>query len=341
MSGPTPPAPAAIDVATQVVYYLSLSIPVGIGLTAGALAIPESRGGRVAQQVRILAVPAAVVVLLGVALQFRATAHLSVMTLAQLLALMLAACGLVALRWNQSRTLPLGVAAVAAVAAVIPEIPLQFVNLTRVVSNALTAVHVLGAITWVGGLVVLSATGIALRRNTTRDDEGVAADWARIWERFSLIAMVAVGALVVSGSWLAWSHVGTLDQLLTTAYGRALAVKLVLVVLLLCAGTYNVRVLLPRIRALQSSGEPHGLFHLAAQHFPAVVLAEALVAICVLTVVPFLRGSARAQAGSPAAVSFDLGTFGVGAVLIAAVAGAMWVGSRRPVTPLAPSMPAP
>ncbi|MEZ0356149.1 CopD family protein [Mycobacterium sp. SA01] len=339
MPGPTPPAPAAVDVVTQVVYYLSLSIPLGIGLTIGALAIPESQGGLVARQVRSLAVPAAIVVLVGIVLQFRAAATLSVMTLTQLVAMVLAGCGLVALRWSRSRTLPLGIAAVAAVAAVIPEIPVKFVNLTRLVSNVLTAVHVLGAITWVGGLVVLAATGIAGRRNVTGG--GVAADWVQIWERFSLVAMIAVGALVVSGSWLAWSHVGTPGQLLTTAYGRALAVKLVLVVLLLCAGAYNVRVLLPRIRALQSDGDTRGLFHLAAQHFPAVVLAEALLAICVLTVVPFLRGSARAQAGSPAAVSFDLGTFGVGVVLIAAVAAAMWAGSRRSVTPLAPSTPVP
>ncbi|WP_431237845.1 CopD family protein [Mycolicibacterium aichiense] len=339
MPGPTPPAPAAIDVVTQVVYYLSLSIPLGIGLTIGALAAPESQGGLVARQVRSLSVPAAIVVLVGIALQLRAVANLSVMTLAPLVALMLAVCGLVAMRWSQSRALPLGIAAVAVAAAVIPEIPIKFLNLSRAMSNVLTAVHVLGAITWVGGLVVLAAAGIAGRRNRTGD--GVAADWVQIWERFSQVAMIAVGALVVSGSWLAWSHVGTPGQLLTTAYGRALAVKLVLVVLLLCAGAYNIRVLLPRIRALQSAGDTRGLFHLAAQHFPAVVLAESLVAVGVLTVVPFLRGSARAQAGSPAAVSFDLGTFGVGVVLIAAVAAAMWAGNRRSVTPLAPSTPVP
>ena len=114
-----------------------------------------------------------------------------------------------------------------------------------------------------------------------------------------------------------------------------------LVALLLCAGAYNVRVLLPRIRARQADGDIRGLFRLAAQHFPLVVFVEALLATCVLTVVPFLRGSARAQAGSPTAVSFDLGAFGVGVVLITAVAGAMWAGARRPVKPLAPSTPAP
>lgn len=216
---------------------------------------------------------------------------------------------------------------------------MQYSNLGRVAANALTAVHVIGAVTWVGGLVVLAATAVALRRNRTRDDDDsrVADDWAQIWERFSLVAMIAVGALIVSGTWLAWSHVGTPGQLFTTAYGRALAVKLVLVIVLLCAGGYNVRVLLPRIHALQQGGDRRGVFRLAAQHFPAVVLGEALVAVCVLAVVPFLRGSARAQAGAPAAVSFDLSTFGTGVVLIAVVGAAMWAGTRRSVRPLAPS----
>ncbi|APE17137.1 hypothetical protein BOH72_19665 [Mycobacterium sp. WY10] len=335
MPGTAPPAPAAVEVVTQVVYYLSLSVPLGMGLTVGAFAVPD---GPVSRGVRSLGVPAALLVVLGLVLHLRATTHVTGLALVQSLALALVACGLVAMRWTNSRALARGVAAVALAAAVLPVIPLQYSNLSRVASNALTAVHVIGAVTWVGGLVVLAATAVALRRSRTRDEDSrVADDWAQIWERFSLVAMIAVGALIVSGTWLAWSHVGTLGQLFTTAYGRALAVKLVLVIVLLCAGGYNVRVLLPRIHALQQGGDHRGVFRLAAQHFPTVVLGEALVAVCVLAVVPFLRGSARAQAGAPAAVSFDLSTFGTGVVLIAVVGAAMWAGTRRSVRPLAPS----
>lgn len=340
MPGTAPPAPAAIEVVTQVVYHLTLSVPLGIGLAVGALAVPD---GPVSRQVRRLGVPAAILVVIGIALQWHATAQATGLVLVQLLALALAACGLVAMRWTNSRALARGVAAVAIVAAVIPEFPVQWANVSRVAANALTAVHVLGATTWVGGLVVLPASAIALRRSATHvDDKGVvAADWAQIWERFSLVALVAVGALVVSGTWLAWSHVGTPAQFVTTPYGRALAIKLMLVVVLICAGAYNVRVILPRIRVLQRDGDSRGVFRVAAEHFPMVVLGEALVAICVLTVVPFLRGSARAQAGGPSAAPFDLGTFATGLLLVAVVAAAMWAGARRSLRPLAPSTPAP
>ncbi|WP_144418170.1 copper resistance D family protein [Mycobacterium sp. EPa45] len=295
--------------------------------------------GPVSRRVRSLAVPAALFVTLGLVLQVRAAAHVTGLTLVQLLALALAACGLVSMRRTKSRALAGGVTALALLAAVVPEIPLQYSNLSRVATDVLTAVHVLGAMVWVGGLVVLAATAIAMRRNMTcdQDEERIAADWARVWERFSLVAMIAVGALIVSGSWLAWSHVGTPGQLLTTAYGRALAIKLALVVALLCAGTYNVRVLLPRIRALQRDGDHRSVFQIAAQHFPTVILGEALVAVGVLIIVPFLRGSARAQAGGPNAAPFDLSTFGIGVVLIAIVAVAMWAGSRRSLRPLQPS----
>lgn len=340
MPGTAPPTPAVVEVVTQVVYHLSLSVPLGIGLAVGALAVPD---GPVSRQVRRLAVPAAIVVVIGIALQLQAAAHVTGPALVQLLALALAACGLVAMRWTNSRALARGVAAIAIVAAVVPETPLQWTNVSRVASNALTAVHVLGAITWVGGLAVLPITAITLRRSTTQvsDESGLAADWAQIWERFSLVALVAVGALVVSGTWLAWSHVGTPAQLVTTPYGRALAIKLALVVVLVCAGAYNARVLLPRMRVLQHDGDSRGVFRLAAQHFPTVVLGEALVAVGVLTVVPFLHGSARTQAGGPSAAPFDLSTFATGLVLVAVVAAAMRAGTRRSIRPGAPSTPAP
>lgn len=341
MPGTAPPTPAAVEVVTQVLYYLSLSVPVGLGITVGGLAIPEAHGGVVSRQARGLAVPAALVVIVGVVLHVHAATHVSGIALIEWAALVVAALGVLAMRWTNSPALARGVAAVAVVAAVMPEIPVSFASPTRVVTSVLTAVHVLGAITWVGGLVVLSATALASRSSAARGGDGAAADWARIWDRFSLVALVAVGALIVSGSWLAWTHVGTPAQLLTTAYGRTLAVKLTLVIVLLCAGAYNVRVLLPRIHQLQRAGDTRGAFRLAAQHFPAVVLGEALVAIGILIVVPFLRGSARTQAGGATAVSFDLSTFAVGVVLVAVVAAAMWVGARSSLRPAQASTPAP
>jgi putative copper export protein len=341
--GTAPPNPAALVVVTQVFYYLSLALPLGIGMTVGALAIPERHGGLVSGQARRLTVPAAVIVVAGAALQFRATTHVTGWALIELAVLVLAACGLLVLRWTPSRLLARAVGTVAILAVVIPRVPLASTTLSRMATNVAVTVHLLCAMTWVGGLTVLAATAIAGRRTATRTegDDRLAADWAQIWQRFSMVALVVVGALVVSGTWLAWTHVGTPSQFVTTAYGRFLAVKLVLVLTLLGAGVYNVRVLLPRIHVLQRDGDTRGVFLLAAQHFPSVVAGEALVSIGILTVVPFLRGSARSQAGWPSAAPFDLGTFGTGVVLIAVVAAIMWAGTRGSFRPLQPSRPVP
>jgi putative copper export protein len=340
--GTAPPNPAAVEVVTQVIHYLSLALPLGIAMTVGALAIPESRGGLVSRQARTLAVPVAFVVVFGAALQFHAN-RVTGVTLVELAVLLSAACGLLAMRWTPSRLLACTVAIAAALAVVIPRVPLASTTLNRMAANAVVTVHLLCAMTWVGGLAILAVTAIASRRNVVRfeDDDRLAADWAQIWQRFSMVALVAVGALIVSGTWLAWSHVGTPSQFVTTPYGRFLAVKLVLVLTLLSAGAYNVRVLLPRIHVLQQDGDTRGVFRLATQHFPAVVAGEALVSIGILTVVPFLRGSARSQAGWPSAAPFDLGTFGTGVMLIALVAAAMWAGARGSFRPLRPSRPVP
>jgi len=341
--GSAPPTPAAVEVAADVIQFLSLSLPLGIGMAVGALAIPEDRGGLVSRWVRSLTVPAALIVLLGAALQLHSAAQITATALIEFAALVLAAGGLLAMRWTPSRLLARGVLIAAVLAVMIPKIPLAPTTLTRMVSTALTTVHLLGAMTWVGGLAALAATGIVMRRSALRieDQDGVAADWSQIWQRFSMVALVAVGALIVSGTWLAWSHVGAPSQFLTTPYGRFLGVKLILVLTLLGAGAYNVRVLLPRIHTLQADGDSRSLFRLAAQHFPSVVLGEAVLALAILTIVPFLHGSARAQAGQSGAVAFDMSTFATGVGLVILVAVLMWAGARRSFRPLQPSRPGP
>lgn len=119
-------------------------------------------------------------------------------------------------------------------------------------------------------------------------------------------------------------------------YGQHLTIKLVAVCALLAAGAYNTRVLLPRIRAARADGDTRTMLRLAVHHFPVVVAAESVIAIAVLAVVPFLRGSARAQAGAAAAGPFDLTVFGCGTVLVVLTAAALWAGTRVP-----PRKPAP
>ncbi|GAB92822.1 CopD family protein [Gordonia rhizosphera] len=126
-------------------------------------------------------------------------------------------------------------------------------------------------------------------------------------------------------------------QLFTTVYGRYLGIKLLMVLGLLIAGAYNVRVLLPRIRAARADGDDSSALRLVARNFPVVVAIESVLAIGVLVIVPFLRGSARQEAGWDDARSFDLTVFGTGVLLVALVAAALWFGSRTPEADASPA----
>ena len=304
-------------------HWISLLVPVGVGLTMAAL---TGRDGAVAERARLLAVPAAGLALVGALVQFFVTpAESGVLPLLQFLGTLLVAAGLVALRNRPSPGVGWGIVVIAVLAAVVPELPTSALSVNAVAKFLLVSTHITGMLVWVGGLAVLAIVGVVSRRSRTEDSGG---EWAQIWQRFSVVALVTVGAMIVSGSWLLWTHVGTVGQMFSTSYGRYLTVKLVFVIALLLIGAYNTRVLIPKIVEAQRNGDSRSVVQLAVERFPRVVTVETVVALAVLVVVPWLHGSARAQAGGPAARPFDVTVFGTGVLLVALVAFAMWAGTR-------------
>ena len=142
--------------------------------------------------------------------------------------------------------------------------------------------HMVAGSTWLGGLaslVLLSRTRPALGRHA-------GLFWARIWQCFSVLALTAVGAVIISGSWLAWKHVGGVSELITTTYGRFLLVKLLLVFTLIAAGAYNQFLLTPRIARTHAAGEIEKGCTLTLRYFPAIVAVETTLGISVLFIVP-------------------------------------------------------
>jgi putative copper export protein len=356
------------EVATQVLYDLGLASAVGVGLAVAVLIVPRFQGGVLSWRLGRLAPLVAVFVFLTAALHFAAAAaSFAKVGLSQAISnqVLLAyvdappargsALGdgkiavvqsvfympvivtLVWLRVRPSSRAAGGLLAVSAgLTAIVPELPFGGLTMKALPGNILTITHIVGALLWTGGLVVLAAIGVMGLHRTANDiaddvqDTSLADEWRRVWERFSVVALYAVGALIVSGSWLAWTHVGTLSQFLTTAYGRSLAIKLALVTLLLAAGAYNLRVLLPRIRAARLRGDHRAALRVAVHHFPLIVTAESLLAIAVLAVVPFLRGSARTEAGWPNAGEFNVDVAVGGLIIVLLVALSLWTGTRVP-----------
>src|SRR5262249_6847575 len=80
--------------------------------------------------------------------------------------------------------------------------------------------HLLAASLWGGGLLVLATTVLpVVYRNTGHVRRTLLADIAR---RFAVLASLALAGVLVTGLYNAWQRVGTVQALVTTAYGRIL-----------------------------------------------------------------------------------------------------------------------
>jgi putative copper export protein/methionine-rich copper-binding protein CopC len=152
--------------------------------------------------------------------------------------------------------------------------------------------HMVGASVWIGGLVALGVLAATLRNLPASERDGF---WSIALRRFSVVATVCVGVMILTGLWTAWIHVGPPRLLFHTLYGETLLVKLVLVLVLLGLGAVNQLWLLPRVNAMRAAGEEGSALSLTLRHFRGVIAAEAVIGLLVLLVVPFLSGSARRQ----------------------------------------------
>ncbi len=102
---------------------------------------------------------------------------------------------------------------------------------------ALTAdfIHLLAAGTWIGGIFILVTVLFPMLRKL---DPGQRREVLIVAiPRFSLVAIVAVASLGLTGFYAGWLQVGNLHALIHTGYGQSLIVKLsLLVVVLIIAG---------------------------------------------------------------------------------------------------------
>lgn len=175
-------------------------------------------------------------------------------------------------------------------------------------------VHVATAALWLGGLVGLGLTLWIRRRGATSeigapqtltvgagggprqtDDPatspgeseptGVAASTAGMVSRFSTLAGISLVLLLIAGGLLAWKEVGSFSALGSTAYGRALLIKIGIVGLILVAAAYNRWRLLPQIQAEEhKEGGATQLQGRAWTHLTRSVVGEALAIVVVLGV---------------------------------------------------------
>ena len=102
--------------------------------------------------------------------------------------------------------------------------------------------HGVGAGAWIGALAVLAAvvSGLAREPRGHRRTAGLVVE-------FSPLALVAVGAIVLSGALMSYLYLRAPVDLWTTGYGRVLLLKVVLFLGTGAVGARNWRLLLPRL----------------------------------------------------------------------------------------------
>ena len=164
--------------------------------------------------------------------------------------------------------------------------------------------HVVAMSVWVGGLASLVLVLPAATRELVAPDRSrlLAATLAR----FSPLALACVTLILLTGLGQAYAYVRDLDNLLDTAYGRAVLIKLVLLAgLLIPLGAYNRYRSVPRLERIAAGGEAPGR--------AGLLLRRALRGEVALLVV--VLGVTAALAGYPPATAVQSGPFSGSAAL--------------------------
>ncbi len=130
--------------------------------------------------------------------------------------------------------------------------------------------HLAGSLVWAGGLFVLSL--IVLPAMITAGDLA-ARPLAVAAARFSRLAGIAVGSIVITSLYNAWAYVGNFDALFKSPYGQAITAKIVLFILILVLAAYNRYVTVPQLH--QATG--HAATNKSIVNRIAVSLATPMV----------------------------------------------------------------
>jgi len=164
--------------------------------------------------------------------------------------------------------------------------------------------HVIAASAWIGGIAVLVFALPAATRKLELPDRTrllIAA-----MGRFSKLALISVAALLTGGIVQSLLELGAVDDLLDTAYGRAILVKVILVAALIAVGAHNRRRTLPALARAAAESESPGR---AGVTLRRALRAEVALGVAALAVTGALAGYSPAdtQATGPFAASAEIG----------------------------------
>jgi copper transport protein len=151
--------------------------------------------------------------------------------------------------------------------------------------------HFMAVSSWVGGLFYFSA--VVLLAIKSEKAEQSAYHLSLIFPRFSLLATASLGIIGVTGVYMAWIHLHTLDSLFYTQYGNNLIIKLSAALPMILLGAYHQVKVHKNIVLLATTGGPkkgstspsdtiNNAVNNSVSKFGRTVKIESLIGIAVL-----------------------------------------------------------
>lgn len=159
--------------------------------------------------------------------------------------------------------------------------------------------HLLATSAWVGGIFYIAAALLPAIARTAPAERGVAL--VNLLPLFSPLAYVSVIILTLAGIFNTDAHLTSLDQFVTTGYGRALFVKLALVAAMIAISAWHVFRLRPQLSAALSNHPAHAGVPEIVARFARWLRIEAGLGVGVVLCVALmaaLAGSLGASASS-------------------------------------------
>lgn len=178
------------------------------------------------------------------------------------------------------------------------------------VAELMDWLHLLAALVWGGGLLVLS---LVILPRLVKQGDRAAWSMAGVATRFSRIAGVGVGLIVLTALYQEWTYGGSVEGLVRSPYGRTIIAKIVLFSVLLILGAFNRYISVPRLQEWAGSATTrHGALGrlvapallplardargpLAASRFTRTVKLEAVLVVAVLLCAALLRHEVPAR----------------------------------------------
>jgi copper transport protein len=163
-------------------------------------------------------------------------------------------------------------------------------------------IHFLGVAAWIGGLLsMVFVLPIAVESSQRVGDRVLAGAVAR----FSNVALLSVGVIVVSGTFQAWLEVGSWEGLVQSAYGLSVTAKIALLAVMLAMAAFNLLIVRPGLARMVAGGTAAAASELA-RRFGLAIRGEVALGLVVLAVAAVLTGLQPAREELARAAGIEL-----------------------------------